>query len=325
MSPANIYCKAGKLPCLEGLGLTAEVHQRDTDSNDLELAEKSSLYAETGGYDELASTFPIRRRQRQVLPRTSWKHRSSFSAVRRQLEEHLEQSSGALIPSLSPGATTTMSFISPSPLSAIASTTSTTSPSSTPSTTSTYTSGKQSPLSSLAVQLILGGLVAVCIIAIILRCHYVNRQHHAIIAARRRSSAEARAQARNRAGALVGTHLVPTNERTLAARLNMYQAQSGARTPYYPYQQEPLGAAAGGNNSQGPLGSVNSFVAPSYEQDVSPPPFMLDSGKPPAYAEALRSTPAPPTRQTPLTSQTPSTPSTPQMPPARPSERPPES
>ncbi|KAI1316167.1 hypothetical protein EDD11_010405 [Mortierella claussenii] len=84
-----------------------------------------------------------------------------------------------------------------------------------------------------------------------------------------------------------GTHLVPTSEMTLAARLNMYQARAGIIVSPYPYGQEPYGAAGGGYLGTGPMESVNSFVAPSYEQDVSPPPFMTMSGKPPAYEEAV--------------------------------------
>ncbi|KAF9938477.1 hypothetical protein BGZ67_010779 [Mortierella alpina] len=145
----------------------------------------------------------------------------------------------------------------------------------------------QSPLSSIAVQLVLGMLAGVCLIAVFLRCLHVNRQHHAFIEARHRNVRAAHAQAALLASAQRGaasgtgggTHLVPTNEMTLAGRLNMYQAQSGGRRQHYPYQQEVYRTGA--------LESASSFVAPSYEHDVSPPPFLTASGKPPAYAEVV--------------------------------------
>ncbi|KAF9950647.1 hypothetical protein BGZ72_007748 [Mortierella alpina] len=148
-----------------------------------------------------------------------------------------------------------------------------------PTATATPRPEGQSPLSSIAVQLVLGMLAGVCLIAVFLRCIHVNRQHSAFVEARRRNLRAAHAQAALHASARTGggTHLVPTNEMTLAGRLNMYQAQSGGRRHHYPYQQEVHRAGA--------LESASSFVAPSYEHDVSPPPFLTASGKPPAYAE----------------------------------------
>ncbi|KAF9272937.1 hypothetical protein BGZ68_001969 [Mortierella alpina] len=156
-----------------------------------------------------------------------------------------------------------------------------------PTATATQKPEGQSPLSSIAVQLVLGLLAGVCLIAVFLRCLHVNRQHHAFIEARHRNVRAAHAQAALHAsarpgaagGTRGGTHLVPTNEMTLAGRLNMYQAQSASRGHYYPYQQEVYRAGA--------LESTSSFVAPSYEHDVSPPPFLTAAGKPPAYTEVV--------------------------------------
>jgi hypothetical protein len=89
----------------------------------------------------------------------------------------------------------------------------------------------------------------------------------------------------------LGTHLVPTNNTTLAARLRIYQAQAQSWRDPYPYGQQPsIGMTGTGVANAGPGDSVISFVAPSYEQDVSPPPFMNSVGKPPAYAEAISGT-----------------------------------
>jgi hypothetical protein len=149
----------------------------------------------------------------------------------------------------------------------------------------------EDPLSSVAVQSILGGLAAICIIAVVLRCIHVSRQYRAVIEARQRSLERVRVQAGGHSsphGGAGGTNLIPTSEMTLAARLNMYQARDGARRHYYPYQQEPYGGRDGRA-----FGTVDSFIAPSYEHDVSPPPFLAVSGKPPAYVET-RATVAPP-------------------------------
>ncbi|KAG0055764.1 hypothetical protein BGZ83_007489 [Gryganskiella cystojenkinii] len=155
--------------------------------------------------------------------------------------------------------------------------------------------GGQAPLESLPVQLILGGLAGIIILAVTLRCVYINRHRRAVLLSRERNDnlSIAQRQAALHASAVAGTvagqpvHLVPTNGMTLAARLNAYQAaQSDSRRYYYPYQQEPIGAAAGGRDGDA-FSSVVSFVAPSYQHDVSPPPFMVDAGKPPAYAAAI--------------------------------------
>jgi hypothetical protein len=158
------------------------------------------------------------------------------------------------------------------------------SPTATPTTTDNFKG--QDPLSSTAVQSILGGLGAVCIIAAVLRCIHVSRQHRTLFGSGRRNLAQRQAETYRSSRGGAGGILVPTNEMTLAGRLNMYQARSGVRRHYYPYGQEPRGAA-GEHNDGGPLGSVGSFVAPTYEYDVSPPPFMAVSGKPPAYVEVL--------------------------------------
>ncbi|KAI8361008.1 hypothetical protein B0O80DRAFT_436487 [Mortierella sp. GBAus27b] len=152
------------------------------------------------------------------------------------------------------------------------------SPTATPTTADNFKG--QDPLSSTAVQSILGGLGAVCIIAVVLRCIHVGRQHRTLMGGDRRNLAQRQTET-HRGGA------VPTSEMTLAGRLNVYQARSGVRRSYYPYEQEPRGAAGGERNDGRPLGSVGSFVAPTYEHDVSPPPFMAVSGKPPAYVEVL--------------------------------------
>jgi len=159
----------------------------------------------------------------------------------------------------------------------------------TPLATNSLKTPGQSPLESLPVQLILGCLGGIIILVVTLRCVYVNRQHRALYEARERHSnlAMAERQVRILASANVAagrSHLVPTNQMTLAARLNAYQQQADSRRYIYPYQQEPIRAAARGD---APYSSVVSFVAPSYQHDISPPPFMVDAGKPPAYAVAI--------------------------------------
>lgn len=157
----------------------------------------------------------------------------------------------------------------------------------TPLATNSLKNPGHSPLESLPVQLILGCLGGFIILVVTLRCVYVNRQSRALTEARlnRHSNlAMAERQSRILASANVAggrTHLVPTNQSTLAARLNAYQQEADSRRYIYPYQQEPIGAG------DGPYSSVVSFVAPSYQHDVSPPPFMVDAGKPPAYAAAI--------------------------------------
>lgn len=167
----------------------------------------------------------------------------------------------------------------------------------------------EDPLSNLAIQLILGGLAAIVLLAVFIRCIYVNRQQRSLLDTRRRHNlAAAQAQlsihdsAHHRFTGVhtihvtgtpgttmvtpLGTHLVPTNNTTLAARLRMYQAQAQSWRDPYPYGQQPALGVMG----VGVTDSVSSFVAPSYEQDVSPPPFMNSVGKPPAYAEAVSET-----------------------------------
>ncbi|KAG0076641.1 hypothetical protein BGZ93_007204 [Podila epicladia] len=141
----------------------------------------------------------------------------------------------------------------PSDLSTIATiTTSIPSPSSTPQ--------GQDPLSSMAVQLILGLIGFALIAVLMLRCFCLRRQHRAM----RRNPQVSLPQA------------VPTNEMTLAGRLRTYQAAADANR--YIYSSEPRSIAHA---------SVGSFIAPSYDNDVSPPPFMASSGKPPSYAETV--------------------------------------
>lgn len=170
----------------------------------------------------------------------------------------------------------------------------------------------EDPLSNLAIQLILGGLAVIVLLAVLLRCIHVNRQQRSLLDTRRRHNlAAAQAQlsihdsAHHRfTGARtihvtstpgttgttivtpLGTHLVPTNNTTLAARLRMYQAQAQSWRDPYPYGQQPAIGMTGVEVTD----SVSSFVAPSYEQDVSPPPFMNSVGKPPAYAEIVSET-----------------------------------
>ncbi|KAK3829864.1 MAG: hypothetical protein JOS17DRAFT_803592 [Linnemannia elongata] len=173
----------------------------------------------------------------------------------------------------------------------------------------------EDPLSNLAIQLILGGLAAIVLLAVLLRCIHVNRQQRSLLDTRRRHNLTA-AQAQlsildsahhrftgartihvtNTPGTTgttgttmvtpLGTHLVPTNNTTLAARLRMYQSQAQSWRDPYPYGQQPAIGMTGVEVTD----SVSSFVAPSYEQDVSPPPFMNSVGKPPAYAEAVSET-----------------------------------
>ncbi|GJJ75963.1 hypothetical protein EMPS_08321 [Entomortierella parvispora] len=159
----------------------------------------------------------------------------------------------------------------------------------TPTPTNTSQVSGHAPLESLPVQLILGCLGGFIILVVTLRCAYVNRQNRALAEARARRSNMSLAQRHARALAATGntgrrSNMVPTNAPTLAARLNAYQQIAESRRYVYPYQQEPIGAAAGGD---GAFSSVVSFVAPSYQHDVSPPPFMVDAGKPPAYAAAI--------------------------------------
>ncbi|KAG0374654.1 hypothetical protein BGX24_010120 [Mortierella sp. AD032] len=190
----------------------------------------------------------------------------------------------------------------------------------TPTQTAIIKSKGEEPLSNLAVQFILGGLASIVILAVLARCIHVNRQQRTLIETRRHNLQEAQAQLSLHHSALrgtgtgthithittdangtrmmatttrttmvtpLGTHLVPTNSTTLAARLRMYQAQSQSWRDPYPYGQQPHGGVMDAGRE-----SVSSFVAPSYEQDVSPPPFMNSSvtGKPPAYAEVFTAT-----------------------------------
>ncbi|KAG0039092.1 hypothetical protein BGZ82_009655 [Podila clonocystis] len=118
----------------------------------------------------------------------------------------------------------------------------------------------QDPLSSVPVQLILGLLGSVLIAVLMLRCFCLHRQH----------------RARRRDPQVSLEHAVPTNEMTLAGRLRTYQAAADANR--YIYSSEPRSVAHM---------SVGSFIAPSYDNDVSPPPFMAGSGKPPSYADTI--------------------------------------
>lgn len=138
--------------------------------------------------------------------------------------------------------------------------TSTTSTTSTPSVPSSKTQG-QDPLSSAAVQIILGLIGSVLIAVLLLRCFCLRRQHRAMS---------------NRDPQVSVEHAVPTSEMTLAGRLRTYQAAADANR--YIYSSEPRSVAHA---------SVGSFIAPSYDNDVSPPPFMVSSGKPPSYAETV--------------------------------------
>lgn len=131
---------------------------------------------------------------------------------------------------------------------------------STPSVLSPKPQG-QDPLSSVAVQLILGLIGSVLIAVLLLRCFCLRRQHRAL---------------RNRVPQVSMEHAVPTSEMTLAGRLRTYQAAADANR--YVYSAEPRSVSHV---------SVGSFIAPSYDNDVSPPPFMASSGKPPSYAETV--------------------------------------
>ncbi|KAF9310982.1 hypothetical protein BG003_007907 [Podila horticola] len=117
----------------------------------------------------------------------------------------------------------------------------------------------QDPLSSVPVQLILGLLGFVLIAVLMLRCFCLHRQHRTM----------------RRDPQVSLEHAVPTNEMTLAGRLRTYQAAADANR--YIYSSERSATHV----------SVGSFIAPSYDNDISPPPFMASSGKPPSYAETV--------------------------------------
>ncbi|KAF9579529.1 hypothetical protein BGW38_004177 [Lunasporangiospora selenospora] len=135
----------------------------------------------------------------------------------------------------------------------------------------------QNPLSSLAVQLILASLAGICFLAVFARCVHANRQHRSVVENRRRILAEAAVARANLHDPMTA---VPTNERTLAGRLRAYEAAAELQRYHYPYRQ----------GERSPVASTNSFVAPSYDQDVSPPPFVANSGKPPTYEETVQPT-----------------------------------
>ncbi|KAF9918449.1 hypothetical protein FBU30_000181 [Linnemannia zychae] len=160
------------------------------------------------------------------------------------------------------------------------------------------------PLSNIVVQLILAGLAGILILAVVIRCFHVNRQQRSLLDAQRRQNrTTAQAQLSIHHSAYyshtshphgtqtmvtpLGTHLIPTNQTTLAARLRMYQAQSESWRDPFPYGQQPTL----GRLNTSAMESTNSIVAPSYEHDVSPPPFMNSVGKPPAYAEIIHVAP----------------------------------
>ncbi|KAI7825096.1 hypothetical protein BC939DRAFT_476329 [Gamsiella multidivaricata] len=298
MTPLNIHHKGRKRKYRGPRDplMTIRVYNWNADASERDLTTTPYPSATDDVNSESHSPRAIRTMQPQLPSKDPRKQEPSFVVVRRQLNQLQDPTKSAWVSVTVPE--TISAVFSPTPTSPpptasleIIYTTETTA---TASATTTPKAEGQNPLTSIAVQLILGGLAAVCLIAVVLRCLHVNHQHHTITAARRRNLTSAQAQAAVHASVLEGrgqTHLIPTNEMTLAARLNMYRARTDVRTPYYPYQQEPHGTAGGG-----PLESVNSFVAPSYEQDVSPPPFMMAAGKPPAYADAVRSSLAPPTR-----------------------------
>ncbi|KAF9950757.1 hypothetical protein BGZ70_001239 [Mortierella alpina] len=248
MSPVIIHFKSSKRKTLQSMDflLETEMYQKDADGH---------------GQEKTVDDITLQEHRRKSLP-AGWKRQVVLESI-------------TILPDM-PTMTATYT----------ASNRPTIAP---PTATATATQKPegQAPLSSIAVQLVLGMLAGVGLIAVFLRCFYVSRQHHAFIDARRRNLRAAHAQAALHAsarrgaanGTVGGTHLVPTNEMTLAGRLNMYQARSGSARHHYPYQQEVPRTGA--------LESASSFVAPSYEHDVSPPPFLTASGKPPAYAEVV--------------------------------------
>ncbi|KAF9376939.1 hypothetical protein CPB97_010512 [Podila verticillata] len=138
--------------------------------------------------------------------------------------------------------------------------TATTSAPSAPSVPSSKSQG-QDPLSSAAVQVIFGLIGSLLIAVLLLRCFCLRRQHRAL----RRQDPQVSME-----------HAVPTSEMTLAGRLRTYQAAADANRYIYSSESRSVAHA-----------SVGSFIAPSYDNDVSPPPFMASSGKPPSYAETV--------------------------------------
>ncbi|KAF9349320.1 hypothetical protein BGX26_012365 [Mortierella sp. AD094] len=267
--------------------LPNETYQKDASSLDKESTRVTSFDTLIDVDEALANGSAPSRKPLQRQFKSPRKRGSSFALVKRQASE-------TYTPTYTPTFTTsTPTFYTYLPLTTEIATPS--SSSSSPAPTNTQTQQNQAPLSSLAVQLILGILAAICFICVFIRCVRVGRKHDAAVAAQRqRNLSDATAMAALHASVLRGgrgettrAHLVPTNEMTLAGRLNLYQARAGVTVSTYPYGQEPLGAAAGGENGIPLDSSVNSFVAPSYECDVSPPPFMTNAGKPPSYFEVV--------------------------------------
>ncbi|KAF9153331.1 hypothetical protein BGX21_005042 [Mortierella sp. AD011] len=231
----------------------------------------------------------------QRQSKSTRKRGSSFALVRRQATEIYNS---------------TLTISTPTSYTYFPSTTEITTPSSSPTptdTTDTQTQRGQAPISSPVVQLILGVLASLFFICLLIRCFRVGHQYRvsSVAARQQRNLGDATAMAALHASALRretrGTRLVPTNEMTLAGRLNLYQARTGVTISPYPYGQEPLGAA---EESGLPLDSVNPFVAPAYGCDVSPPPFMTNAGKPPSYFEVV----GPPARAPTLSNPAPSDP-----------------
>ncbi|KAF9982475.1 hypothetical protein BGZ65_002822 [Modicella reniformis] len=76
----------------------------------------------------------------------------------------------------------------------------------------------------------------------------------------------------------------------------MYHARDGRQ--HYPFEQELYSTVDGEHDESMVLESVDSFIAPSYQHDVSPPPFLTASGKPPTYSDitAYALAPEPPTQ-----------------------------
>ncbi|KAF9431055.1 hypothetical protein BGZ76_000594 [Entomortierella beljakovae] len=214
---------------------------------------------------------------------------SLFLLIKRQAEQPISTSTLSTAPNPNIAPTTTNSVIGfESP----------TTSSATP--TATEKSPRQDPLSSMPVQFILGGLGALCLICLFIRCFRISRQYDASVEpSRRRHDLESAAtQSVIHASAargigrgvsqneVTGSNLVPTSELTLAARLALYQARSGVTISRYPYGQQSLHST---NVTRDQFDSMSLFVAPSYDWDVSPPPFMTTSGKPPTYAEIIDS------------------------------------
>ncbi|KAF8975477.1 hypothetical protein BGZ46_009081 [Entomortierella lignicola] len=311
MSPLPTHRKTSKRKLKTSTDTSShKAYQRDIFSLDQASNILSSLDTLNDVDDVLAKDTSLSLTHREL--KSPKKKGSSFILVRRQTEIPLGPPTSSTDYPFNPTTSTITAFNPPSP---------TLSSSVSPSPTFTQAQHREAPLSSLAVQLTLGFLAAICFICVFIRCIRFSSRQAEALAVQRRENLDSAAvlanihasvlrRARGRSGGDGGvvhdrtteTRLVPTNEMTLAGRLNLYQARTGIVISQYPYGQEPL--AAEGRQME----SVNSFVAPSYDCDVSPPPFMTSSGKPPSYAEIVSpvhipTPPALPTLPTPPNAQ----------------------